>query len=742
MLAALGRLIDRRPLHVLAVWSVLVVLAFLASAGAFGEGLFDRLASSDAPPVRSDARTGSQLLADTAPGGPTVQLLLDDVDPAAVAVREAVTRAARELATRPDVLGVRTPYGSVPPGPGPPARPGANPLVATDGRAVLVVAQLRRDLGDRERPALAAVTERLRAVAADVPGSRALAGSARTVVDEVNRQVARDLRTGELVAFPASLLVMLLVFGGFVAAGLPLVGALASVAGALVALLGFSYALDLDSSVVSVVSVLGLGLCIDYGLLLVSRFREELRADPAGALERTLATAGRTVLFSGLTVAVSLAGLLLFRAKLLRAIGAGGVSVVVVALLVALTLVPALLAVSGSRLLRPGLPQRLPVLRGLARRLGDVPPERGAFSALAERIQRRPLLPMVSVLVLLVLAGLPAMNLRLVSSGIALLPADAPSRQLFDQAAARFPVAGGAAVTVVSRWSPERLQAWGGGAWVRAIPGVTGVDPVRVQVRDGVQVSVLGIRTAGARTVGALTVPDPTSDAARSVVRVLQAGVPPGEPVYVTGQAAFVNDLLDDVRARAPLAAGVVVLATVVLLFLLTGSLLVPLKALLLNVVSLGASFGVLVWGFQEGNLEQVLGFTSTGGIETTIPVLLVALGFGLSMDYEVFLLARIKEFRDAGLPNDEAVAAGLQRSGRIITSAALIIVIVFAGFAAGQLLAIKQTGIGLAVTVAVDATLVRLVLVPAAMTVLGEWNWWAPGPLRRLHDRLGFREA
>jgi putative drug exporter of the RND superfamily len=257
-----------------------------------------------------------------------------------------------------------------------------------------------------------------------------------------------------------------------------------------------------------------------------------------------------------------------------------------------------------------------------------------------------------------------------------------------------------------------------------------------------VQVSVLGIRTGGARTVGGLTVPDPTSDAARSVVRTLHARVPSGEPVYVTGQAAFVNDLLDDVRARAPLAAGVVVLATVVLLFLLTGSVLVPLKALLLNVVSLGASFGVLVWGFQQGHLEGLLDFTGTGGIETTIPVLLVALGFGLSMDYEVFLLSRIKEFRDAGLPNDEAVAAGLQRSGRIITSAALIIVIVFAGFAAGELLAIKQTGIGLAVTVAVDATLVRLVLVPAAMTVLGEWNWWAPGPLRRLHARLGLREA
>jgi RND superfamily putative drug exporter len=250
------------------------------------------------------------------------------------------------------------------------------------------------------------------------------------------------------------------------------------------------------------------------------------------------------------------------------------------------------------------------------------------------------------------------------------------------------------------------------------------------------------VRVAGSRTAGGLTVPDLTSDAARAVVRALQDRKQPGEPVYVTGRAAFVDDFLDDVTMHAPRAAAVVVLATFVLLFLLTGSVLVPVKALLLNVVSLGASFGVLVWGFQQGHLEGLLGFTSTGGIETVIPVLLVALGFGLSMDYEVFLLSRIKEFRDAGMSNDAAVAAGLQRSGRIITSAALVIVVVFAGFAAGELLVIKQTGVGLAVTVAVDATLVRLVLVPATMTVLGEWNWWAPAPLRRLHDRLGLREG
>jgi RND superfamily putative drug exporter len=225
-------------------------------------------------------------------------------------------------------------------------------------------------------------------------------------------------------------------------------------------------------------------------------------------------------------------------------------------------------------------------------------------------------------------------------------------------------------------------------------------------------------------------------------VRAIQAREPAGAPLYVTGQPAFVNDFVDDIRAKAPLAIGVVVAVTFVLLFLLTGSLLVPAKALVLNVVSLKASFGVLVWAFQQGHLEGALGFTSTGGIETGIPVLLVALCFGLSMDYEVFLLARIKELRDRGLPNDQAVAVGLQRSGRIITSAALIIVVVFAGFAAGRLLVIKETGVALAVTVAVDATLVRLVLVPATMTLLGEWNWWAPGPLRRLHKRWALRGA
>jgi putative drug exporter of the RND superfamily len=737
VLPALGRMIARRPLRFVAAWVVLVVLGFAAASGAFGQGLFDRLQAGDAPQVTSEARTGQRVLNDSSPGGATETLLLDHVDPADPAVRSAVEQVTTQLIHRPDVLGVRSPYT-----PGAGAVTGS-PLISTDGHALLVSVQLVRDLApDAERSALAEVSDQLLAAGRTVPGAVASTSSARELTDEITRQVPRDLRTGELVALPASLVVMLVVFGGFLAAGLPVAGAIASIAGALAMLLGFSYVLDLDSSSVSVVTVLGLGLCIDYGLLMTSRFREELRNEPEGALERTLATAGRTVLFSGLTVAVSLAGLMLFSATVLRAVGAAGVSVVVVALLVALTFVPALLALAGERLIRPGAPQRVPGLRRLTRRLGDVAPERGVFSRLAGLIQRRPVVPLVGVLVVLGVAALPALQLRFVSSGVALLPPTSPSRQVFDQISARFPASNAAPVTVVSRWTPTRLAAWAQEQDLAAIPGVTGLDPVRVQAHDGLVVSVLGVRTAGTRTVRGLTVPDPTSDQARAVAREIQRREPAAEPVWVTGQPAFVNDFLDDVKTRGPWAVGVVVLATFVLLFLLTGSLLVPLKALVLNVVSLGAAFGILVWGFQQGHLAGPMGFTSTGGIETGIPVLLVALGFGLSMDYEVFLLSRIKEFRDAGMPNDEAVATGLQRSGRIITSAALIIVVVFAGFAAGKLLVIKETGVGLAATVAVDATLVRLLLVPAAMTLLGEWNWWAPGPLRRFHRRWAMTEG
>jgi RND superfamily putative drug exporter len=361
------------------------------------------------------------------------------------------------------------------------------------------------------------------------------------------------------------------------------------------------------------------------------------------------------------------------------------------------------------------------------RRFGDISPPDGVFSRLGRATQRRPLLVVLGVLAVLVLLAAPVVNLQLRNSGVALLPESAPQRQFFDTLTAEYPAAGFPAVQIVGRASPAQMSALA--EQVTALDSAFTVAPPTEVSRD---YSVVNVYTADG---------DAASPAAQDLVKAVRADRPDYQ-TWVTGQSAGLIDFVDSIKDRAPLAVAVVVLATFVLLFRMTGSILVPLKALLMNVVSLGASFGVLVWVFQYGNLSDVLGFTPTGGIETTIPLLVLAFGFGLAMDYEVFLLSRIKEFRDGGMSNNDAVVAGLQRSGRIITSAGLIVVLVFAGFVVGQLIIIKQTGVALAVAVAIDATLIRCLLVPATMTLLGEWNWWAPRPLRRLYARFGVREV
>jgi len=361
----------------------------------------------------------------------------------------------------------------------------------------------------------------------------------------------------------------------------------------------------------------------------------------------------------------------------------------------------------------------------LTARLGDVAPDEGFFSRLARWTQRRPWLVVGGVLLVLGILAAPALRMELRSSGAQLLPPTAPDRQFFDTLAEQYPASGIPTIQVVGEATPEQMAPLRES--IESMDGVGLVPPPRAV---GDEHSVLNVY---------LTDPDPGSAPAKAAVAAVRADRP-DYPIWVSGQTAALIDFTDALAAQAPAAIAVVILATFVLLFLLTGSILVPIKALVINVVSLGASLGVLVWVFQDGNGESLLGFQSTGGIETIIPILVVALGFGLAMDYEVFLLSRIKEFRDKGMGNNEAVVAGLQRSGRIITSAALIVALVFSGFVAGELLVIKQTGVALAVAVAVDATLVRCLLVPATMTLLGEWNWWAPAPLRRLHNRLGLR--
>ncbi|MGF1648542.1 MAG: MMPL family transporter, partial [Kineosporiaceae bacterium] len=497
----------------------------------------------------------------------------------------------------------------------------------------------------------------------------------------------------------------------------------------------------------TVVSVLGLGLCIDYSLLVVSRYREELlgvagrtrrarRDRHALAVSLAMATAGRTVAFSGVTVALSLVGLLVFDTPALRAMGAAGVSVVILAVLVALTLVPALLAWAGAALERPGLLSRLPHVGALVQRLGDVRTTgSGTFARLARRVQARPVVVTAGVTLVLVLLAVPAARLDMRNSGIELLPVGDEQRVYAEVLAADHPQVAQPGVTlVVASDDAAGVDAWAAG--LGDLPGVAGLTPAQVlgEAPGAGPQSVVGVL---------VTADDPVGAEARRVVRDIRDAAPDAPfPVLVTGEAATLVDLLDAIRADAPAAVAVVVLTTLALLFLMTGSLLVPVKALVMNVLSLGAALGVLVWVFQDGRLEGLLGFTSTGGVEVVIVPLVLAFGFGLSMDYEVFLLARIKEHHDLGLPNDEAVAEGLQRSGRIVSSAALVLVIVFAGFGTGQLLLIKQMGVALAVAVVLDATLVRMLLVPATMTLLREWNWWAPGPLRRWHDRFGVSEG
>ena len=469
--------------------------------------------------------------------------------------------------------------------------------------------------------------------------------------------------------------------------------------------------------------MLGLGLCIDYGLLVVSRFREEMRAllqgTPAtdathaqvvAATAATMNRAGRTVIFSALTVAISLSGLLVLQIPFIRAVSVAGVSVVLIALAVALTLIPALCVLGARRLLKRG-----------TETASDV----GVFSRLAERVHRMPWVVIAAVSAVLVVMALPALRLELTSSGPELLPVGTPERTFYEDFRAGYPLLAGAEVLLVSRAPVAEVQAWADTAADR--PVVESVDPVR-ELDNGVVTVVFQTCYSG------------TGEASRDLVDSLRSDRAPFD-AYVVGQASGIVDFRATVADRALWAAGLVVLATLVLLFLMTGSVVIPIKALVMNVLSLGAALGVTVWIFEDGHLEGLLRFASTGALENTIPLLVLAFGFGLSMDYEVFLLSRIVELHEQGHDTRSAVTLGLQRSGRIITSAALLMVIVFSGFAAGDLLIMKQMGAALVLAIVIDATLVRMLLVPATMSVLGSANWWAPAPLRRLHERWGITE-
>ncbi len=749
MFSRLGTTAARRPLIIVLTWLVLAAAWFaLAVVGVTGQGLFDRLHSGEPVVPGSESLIGREIVDDEATTGETMTLLVSGLD---LDDPETVADAQRALnALRPNVLGiegvesVRDPF-QLPDGL---ADPQAAPLVSTAGDGFVVSVTLEADLDpDVQSDAHDAVVDELDGLPEDIGANASGVVSSNDLITEsIVGQLESDLQRGELVALPISLLIMVIVFGGFLAAGVPIVGAIASIAGGLGALYGFSYLIELESSVVNVVTVMALGLSIDYGLLIVSRYREELRRgvddevahptrrgsrrarrghDPVvtAALERTMATAGRTVAFSGLTVAICIGGLLVMRADILRAVGAAGVSVVLIAVLTALSLVPALLGLMGRRLVRRPLLSRVPGLRALIARLGDVPPSTGVFSRIAALTQRRPWIVVVASGALLVLLASPLLGVQLRNSAAEIIPEGSDQRTFLTTIEDDYPMLAAAPLRVV-------VEADGAAALAEQVVELDHVTGVDAPTPVGEDYALLGVRLDDTDAGGEIA-----TDAVRAV-RDLRENDTALPEYWVTGQAASQLDFVDSMAEGAPYAGGLIVAAIFVLLFFMTGSLLVPLKALVVNTLSLAAGLGVTAWVFAEGHLEGLLNFTSPGGLESYVVAMAAAFGFGLAMDYEVFLLARIKERYDAGEDNDTSVRNGLQRTGRIITSAALVMIVVFGGFMTGELLIIKEVGFALAVIVLIDATLVRILLVPATMTMLGDANWWAPGPLRRLHAR------
>ena len=562
------------------------------------------------------------------------------------------------------------------------------------------------------------------------PGLTARAGGQIPAEETINKQVTSDIGRAEGLSMPVLLVLLLIIFGSLAAASLPLAIGGIAILGSFTALRLLTMATTVSIYSINVTTILGLGLGIDYGLFMVSRFREELHRGGSveDAVARTVATAGRTVAVSGITVAMALASLMLFPEVFLRSMGYGGVATVLVDMLAALTVMPALLAVLGPRV------NALRVRRSAGR-----PPaaeESGAWYRLARSVMRRPVAYVAVIVVVLLALGSPFLRVTWGGTDATALPAGAAPRVVTDALNRDFPGNPTAPIEALVQFGGPVSGSPARGAELAAyvnrlghVPGVssaqlTGVrgDVARVDMRYG---------------------PGPMSASARAIVgRVRGVAAPPGARSYLGGQTAQLVDELASLSRTLPWMALVVVAATFVLLFLAFGSIVLPVKAITMNVLSLSATFGAVVWIFQDGHLSGLLRFTPDGTIDPTMPILMLAIIFGLSMDYEVFLLSRIRERYDVTGDNTAAIASGLQRTGGVITSLALLLVIVIGAFSASGITFIKLMGVGMIIALIVDATIVRVLLVPATMRLLGRANWYAPRPLRRLYARYGIREG
>jgi RND superfamily putative drug exporter len=725
MFEALGRVMYRRRRWVLAL-----ATAAVAFAAVWGTGVFGSLSGGGfEDPDSESTRAGEVAAAALGREGSDVLVVYrsDELTVDDPAFQSAVTGSLEAL---PDgVIEAATTFWAT----------GAPQLVSADRHATYAVLTLPEGGDDARQAGLAQIEDELVA-----PGLETQVGGWVAINRDINDKVSADIARAEMISLPILGVLLVIIFGSLAAASLPLAIGGVAILGAFTALRGFSYVMDVSIFAVNAITIIGLGLAIDYGLFMVSRFREELRRQGGhgrdgveDALARTMATAGRTVAVSGVTVAISLAGLLIFPQVFLRSMGAGGMSAVLIAMLAALTVLPALLAVMGRKVdalsVRPWLRRVFrrppPLADGAA---GDKP---GAWYRIAHAVMRRPLVITLSVTALLIALLLPFFGVQFGGVDERVLPAGTESRVVGETIKSDFPPSTSGPIQVIVTL-PDAVDSPAGGAAlqeyvadVAAVPGVEGAT-VTGAAGDTARVSVAYDG-------------DPIGTEARDLVgEIRQVPVPDGGEALVGGQTAALTDLLDSLGDLLPWMALFVVATTFVLLFLAFGSIVLPVKALVMNVLSIGASFGALVWIFQEGHLAGLLDFTPTGFIEATQPILILAIIFGLSMDYEVFLMSRIREQYDLTGDNTQAVATGLQRTGGIITSAALLLIIVIGAFSLSGITFIKMIGVAMLIAIVVDATIVRILLVPATMRLLGRWNWYAPGPLRRFYARYGIRES
>ena len=722
MLRNLGRFTVRRRR-----WILVATLVFLGVAGALGGNVASMLSSGGFDDPDAESTLAAQALQDTfGQGNPNVVLLVTategDVDDAAVV--RAGGELTQQLAAEADIEQAFSYWtlGNAP------------PLRSNDGSQALVLARIG---GSQNQ-----MIERIEELAPRYEGTSgpievAVGGQAQ-VFSQVGTTIEEDLARAETLSLPVTLILLVLVFGSVVAAGLPLGVGILAILGTFLVLRILAGMTEVSIYALNLTTAMGLGLAIDYALFIVSRFREEMRngLTPDDAVVRSVETAGRTVLFSAATVAASLAALVVFPLSFLRSFAYAGIAVVAMASVGAVVVLPAILAALGTKVDKGRLFKRDPK-----------PDEEGFWHRMATFVMRRPIVVGAVVVAFLAFLGAPFFGVEFGLPDDRVLPAEATSRGVQDEIRENFSSRESDVLPVVATGTNvDETEIDSYAITLSQLDDVARVDALTGSYVDGqlaAPPNEASMRFAHDSATWVAVVPsvEPVSAEAEDLVHAIRDTPAPFD-VQVAGPSADLVDSKASIFGRLPIAAGIIAVVTFVVLFLMFGSVLVPLKAVVLNLLSLSATFGAMVWIFQDGNLSEALNFTATGRLDTTTPILMFCVAFGLSMDYEVFLLSRIKEEHDRTGLSMESVAVGLEKTGKIVTAAAALLAVVFIAFSTSNITFIKMFGIGLALAVIMDATLIRGTLVPAFMRLAGEANWWAPRWMKRIYDRFGISDA